>query len=78
MMGPLHADFIQAHNEASCRGDWNFNGFWRLPPWPPAATDTRVKTQSPVTAAFGWKRASPRFCVWAFTGPREFGSLCQP
>jgi hypothetical protein len=24
MMGPLHADFVQAHNEASWRGDWKF------------------------------------------------------
>ena len=24
MMGPLHADFVQAHNEASWLGDWKF------------------------------------------------------
>jgi hypothetical protein len=24
MMGPLHADFVRAHNEASWRGDWRF------------------------------------------------------
>jgi hypothetical protein len=24
MTGPLHADFVRAHNEASWRGDWKF------------------------------------------------------
>jgi hypothetical protein len=30
IVGPLHADFVQAHNEASWRAIGNFNGFWRL------------------------------------------------
>jgi hypothetical protein len=42
IVGPLHADFVQAHNEASWRGLEISTGSGRLLRWSPATTDTRV------------------------------------
>jgi hypothetical protein len=42
IVGPLHADFVQAHNEASWRGLEILTGSGRLLQWSPATTDTRV------------------------------------